>query len=681
MLGRRRVPVSLSNDYKEIDPYQVFWNSRPEMAELLKKFDTPRDVAAEITRVVTLEEPNGEDAYVRKMYLEGLLRDFGLNEGNIAQKIATGYGHILRTANKGNTIYAYNPTEGIWVTKSRKGYIQKDADNSTEYDPNVVVFNILKDVESIALKSIQVIIELRKLILRTMIRPSAKEPALLSAWADRDEIIREINRDISNTNLFARNILGKSRAGIIKQWSELVDIDENMFDTNMRWVVCEGGTVDLEKIRYNLEDPIFMSVVPYSPEHMSTQKCHARVDYLSIDYIPPEDLDDLPSTSEFIKGVSKTLPNRGIREFLQARYGVALYGDPGSFGKVMLWSYGSSDTAKSSIQETIAGNDGIFSEYSWTGNATVISQTSGGVGTDTESNRFKGQARGKRFVLFNEMDEGMRLSQSKVKSFTAGDTVFGDVKYGSEANYKFSGTLIMASNDMPRLPAGDVALATRVLVIPFTHHYIVQEKNSTLWMNEPENRANPHWVSDILSSDFERSMILLWTLEGARNYFSRDIGKAIPKEIEEAGDTFKNQSDFMSQIVHTMMGNNKDADGVRQVYRYYTSEQWQALGHKDADGVLLKDFKEAFFNVAGELGITEDWITKNKRKYGDLAAKFIEETYGVKIKLAPMPDGKKRKFITQIRPFYEEEAQVEQAIKQEDAMADWYKQMLNGESK
>ena len=676
MLGRRRVPVSLSNDYKEIDPYQVFWNSRPEMAELLKKFDTPRDVAAEITRVVTLEEPNGEDAYVRKMYLEGLLRDFGLNEGNIAQKIATGYGHILRTANKGNTIYAYNPTEGIWVTKSRKGYTQKDADNSTEYDPNVVVFNILKDVESIALKSIQVIIELRKLILRTMIRPSAKEPALLSAWADRDEIVREINRDISNTNLFARNILGKSRAGIIKQWSELVDIDENMFDTNMRWVVCEGGTVDLEKIRYNLEDPIFMSVVPYSPEHMSTQKCHARVDYLSIDYIPPEDLDDLPSTSEFIKGVSKTLPNRGIREFLQARYGVALYGDPGSFGKIMLWAYGSSDTAKSSIQETIAGNDGIFSEYSWTGNATVISQTSGGVGTDTESNRFKGQARGKRFILFNEMDEGMRLSQSKVKSFTAGDTVFGDVKYGSEANYKFTGTLFMASNDMPRLPAGDVAL-----VIPFTHHYIVQEKNSTLWMNEPENRANPHWVSDILSSDFERSMILLWALEGARNYFSRDIGKAIPKEIEEAGDTFKNQSDFMSQIVHTMMGNNKDADGVRQVYRYYTSEQWQALGHKDADGVLLKDFKEAFFNVAGELGITEDWITKNKRKYGDLAAKFIEETYGVKIKLAPMPDGKKRKFITQIRPFYEEEAQVEQAIKQEDAMADWYKQMLNGEAK
>ena len=673
--------MSLSNDYKEIDPYQVFWNSRPEMAELLKKFDTPRDVAAEITRVVTLEEPNGEDAYVRKMYLEGLLRDFGLNEGNIAQKIATGYGHILRTANKGNIIYAYNPTEGIWVTKSRKGYTQKDADNSTEYDPNVVVFNILKDVESIALKSIQVIIELRKLILRTMIRPSAKEPALLSAWADRDEIVREINRDISNTNLFARNILGKSRAGIIKQWSELVDIDENMFDTNMRWVVCEGGTVDLEKIRYNLEDPIFMSVVPYSPEHMSTQKCHARVDYLSIDYIPPEDLDDLPSTSEFIKGISKTLPNRGIREFLQARYGVALYGDPGSFGKVMLWAYGSSDTAKSSIQETIAGNDGIFSEYSWTGNATVISQTSGGVGTDTESNRFKGQARGKRFILFNEMDEGMRLSQSKVKSFTAGDTVFGDVKYGSEANYKFTGTLFMASNDMPRLPAGDVALATRVLVIPFTHHYIVQEKNSTLWMNEPENRANPHWVSDILSSDFERSMILLWTLEGARNYFSRDIGKAIPKEIEEAGDTFKNQSDFMSQIIHTMMGNNKDADGVRQVYRYYTSEQGQALGHKDSDGVLLKDFKDAFFNVAGELGITEEWITKNKRKYGDLAAKYIEETYGVKIKLAPMPDGKKRKFITQIRPFYEEEAQVEQAIKQEDAMADWYKQMLNGESK
>lgn len=647
------------------------------MVDLLKECESPREVAAEITKTLDLEE----DPYVRKMYLEELLHDFGLNEGHIGRKIAAGYKHVLRTANNGRTVYAYNPHDGIWVSKTKRGYTNEEAEDAADYDPNMVIYKILNDVESIALKSIQVIVELRKIILRTLVRPSAKEPALLAAWTDRDEILREVNRDISNVNLLARNILGKSRSAIVKEWSALVDIDEGVFDSNMRWVVCDGGTIDLDKVRYNFDEPIYMSVVPYSPEHMATQKCHAKVKYLSIDYIPPEDIAELPTTSEFIKGVSKTLPNRGIREFLQARYGVALFGDPGSFGKVMLWAYGSSDTAKSSIQETIAGNDGIFSEYSWTGNATVISQTSGGVGTDTESNRFKGQAKGKRFILFNEMDDGMRLSQSKVKSFTAGDSVYGDMKYGSEANYKFSGTLFMASNDMPRLPAGDVALATRVLVIPFTHHYIVQEKNSALWMKDPENRANPHWVSDILSSDFERSMILLWVLEGARNYFSRDIGKAIPKEIQEAGDTFKNQSDFMSQIVHTMMGNNKDADGVRQVYRYYTAEQWQTLGHKDSDGVLLKDFKEAFFNVAGELGITEEWITKNKRKYGDLAAKYIEETYGVKIKLAPMPDGKKRKFITQIRPFYEEEAQVEQAIKQEDAMADWYKQMLNGESK
>ena len=232
----------------------------------------------------------------------------------------------------------------------------------------------------------------------------------------------------------------------------------------------------------------------------------------------------------------------------------------------------------------------------------------------------------------NELDDGARLSQSKVKSLTGADTVYGDTKYGSEVNYKFTATLFMASNHGPRMPEGDLGLSSRILVIPFEHHYWIQEKNPEKWESDPENRANPYWVDEVLSSEFERSMILLWTLEGARNYFSAGIGQSIPKAIQEAGNKFKANADTVSQVVDTMFGKNMESDGVNPSYKIYSQEEWDSYGFTPKDATYKTSFLDSFEGTLVEMGLDSDYITKNLGRFKKSALDYALQKYGIELK-------------------------------------------------
>lgn len=631
----------MNNNYKDIDVTSVMWPNDTLMAESLREYETVENIS--VYYYNNSEFPETEEEFVE--IFRDIANEFSLDEGGIADKLVNSYSHILRSVIKTNELRSYDPTQGIWIKSAGLEDISEDR----TYHPYTVFDYILSSLQECAIKSYYVLYEMCKHHLPVLPRPSIKDPLAYQIWQKRDTAIKECNKLLETMFKLATTMNGKSKNIIFKNYINKVALAETAWDNDMRWLVCDGGTIDLNKIRYNFNLPIYMCVAAHSPEHMATNKCDARIDYLGLGY----DLfdDTVPDKSLFLTGVTTTLPDSDVRSFLQARFGVALYGTPGEFGKSLVWAYGPSDTAKSSIQEVIAGENGVFGQYSWTGNATVLSASNGIGSTDTEANRFKAKTYGKRFVLFNEMDDGMRLSQSKVKSFTGGDTTYGDFKYGSEISFRFSASLFIASNHGPRLPDGDLALASRIIVLPFDHHYIVREKSPELWEADPDNRANPNWVSDVLNSEFERSMVLLWVLEGARNYFSRDIGKALPDKIKEAGESFKNNADIVSQTVQTMLGLNPDADGIRPSYDLLTKDQWEAFGHSDRDGVFIKDFKRSFKNTKDQLGITEEWIDKQIRKYSDLAVRFATEKYPITLKHINVPgEAQPRKVLIGIRP-------------------------------
>ena len=639
----------MSDNYHEINLYNVMWPNDPQIAEYLESDEySIEEIASTVTELKNIQL--GEDEGILK-----LVEEFGINEGDLATKLNAGFNHIIKTTGKnGSEFRVYDPNAGVWVCDS--------GELANGQTPAQVIDELLQSYEKVAQKSARLLESVINITFPPQARPSSKDQVALQFYLARENVIKGLKKISSSALNLASNLRGKSYKIFMNQWQNIAQADETTWDSEMRWLVCKDVTVDLQLVRSDFSKRVFECVVPHSPKHMSTNKVNATAKYLNIDYVYGDE-SDLPTESKFITGVARTLPDESIREFMQARFGVALYGTPGEFGKAMVWQFGESDTAKSSIQEVIAGQNGVFSEYSWTGNSTVLC-TGNGAASDTEANRFKAKSRGKRYVLINELDDGARLSQSTVKSLTGGDTVYGDTKYGSEVNYSFTATIFMASNHGPRLPEGDTALASRILVVPFEHHYWVQEKNPKKWLEDPENRANPSWVDDVLSNDFERSMILLWVLEGARKYFYLDTGKEIPEAIQKAGDKFKNSADIVAQTVMTILGLNDDADGVRQSYRIYSNEEWNNYGHLESDGTLVADFKKVFEMTLIELGLDDDYVIKHMKKYTDSAVKYIDEKFDARLRTIRLPNGGRRLVFTRMRPFTSN-ATVSQQIEDE----------------
>jgi phage/plasmid-associated DNA primase len=641
----------MQNDYHEIDPFALIWSKDEDIAKMLKEQEFAIDDIAQY--YVQKYEIERDDSSFANNFFESL----PTNEGAFAGCLNEGYKRIIKSTGRGGqTFKVYDYTAGVWVTEGEELLTGEKTQEVIDY--------VLRGFEKAAVRTATLVASIINIVYPPMPRPSSKDDTALNFYLAREAVLKEIKRKVVAFSDKADNIRGKYISSVLRQWRTLAFTDEEAWDADMRWVVCQDATVDLQLIKNDFSKRIFECTVPHAPEQMSTNSVSASTEFLNIDYIY-SDNDDLPAESKFILGVARTLPDADIREFMQARFGVALYGTPGEFGKAMVWQFGESDTAKSSIQEVIAGQHGVFSEYSWTGNSTVLC-TGNGAASDTEANRFKAKSRGKRFVLINELDDGAKLSQSKVKSLTGGDTVYGDTKYGSEVNYSFTATIFMASNHGPRLPEGDTALSSRILVVPFDHHYWIQEKNPKKWLEEPENRANPHWVDDVLSSEFERSMILLWVLEGARKYFYKNIGKEIPEAIQKAGDKFKNAADIVSQTVMTMLGENDDADGVRQTYIIYNDDVWHGYGNLDSDGVLVTDFVEAFKITLAELGLEDDYVSKHMRKYVDSAIKYVDEKYDARLKTVRLPGGMRRKIFTRMKQ-YTNSTTIKQAIEDERA--------------
>ena len=638
----------MSDNYREIDPYALIWANDLDIADMLRRREDSYESIAQY--FINKHQIARDDRDIFDRYFEEL----PTNEGGFMDVLNRGYNHIIKATDKSGKFRVYDYDSGVWVDSGKPL-----ADGRMSQD---ILTEILSGYERATVRSAEFMLALIGLVFPPQPRPSSKDVMELSIYLARESVVREIRRKHSSFVNTAENIRGRSYSNVMRQWATMAAYDESLWDSNMRWVVCEDATIDLDLVMNDFNKRIFECVVPHSPEHMSTNQVHATTEFLNIDYVDTGD-SDLPTESKFITGVARTLPDASIREFLQARFGVALYGTPGEFGKAMVWQFGESDTAKSSIQEVIAGQNGVFSQYSWTANSSVLCVGNRGA-SDTEASRFKAMARGKRYVLINELEDGAKLSQTVVKSLTGGDTVYGDTKYGSEVNYSFTATIFMASNHGPKLPEGDTALASRLLVVPFNHHYWVQEKSPQKWLDDKLNRANPRWVEEVLSDSFERSMILLWVLEGARKYFYKGIGKSIPDAIQKAGDKFKNEADLVSQTVMTMLGINDDADGVRQSYRIYSDTEWESYGNSDSDGVLMTDFKKAFSATLGELGLMDDFTEKHLKKYMDAAVKYIDEKFDARLDTVRLSGGTRRKVFTRMMP-YTDQTTVKQIIQDE----------------
>jgi putative DNA primase/helicase len=201
--------------------------------------------------------------------------------------------------------------------------------------------------------------------------------------------------------------------------------------------------------------------------------------------------------------------------------------------------------------------------------------------------------RGLRLAFATETDEGCRISPSRVKWLTGGDTLLGrnpHDKYTTQ--FPPTHTLFLLTNHKPHAPADDFALWERLLRIPFELSFVSREPQA----------QNERRQDRTLKSKFraEASGILAWLVRGALEYQRQGLDP--PPRVKEAVQEYRRDEDIL-------------ADWIEE--RCLVGEQFQASATE-----LYKDF--------------HDWWEENvskkvpkQRAFGRwLAKKFTKDKSG-----------------------------------------------------
>ena len=165
----------------------------------------------------------------------------------------------------------------------------------------------------------------------------------------------------------------------------------------------------------------------------------------------------------------------------------------------------------------------VFGDYGGTFSSDNLFINSG------KSSRFaKAFLKGKRLIVFSESELGARLNDGMVKQLCFTDRIKGEKKFKDEFDFVLYHTLVLYTNHLPKVSAGDDGLWRRVVIILFNNKFTGK--------NDTKN------FSDVLFEQC-REYILYWVMEGAKIVYDNKFYIDEPKVVSEAKKQYKNDND------------------------------------------------------------------------------------------------------------------------------------------
>lgn len=136
------------------------------------------------------------------------------------------------------------------------------------------------------------------------------------------------------------------------------------------------------------------------------------------------------------------------------------------------------------------------------------------------------QLKGKRMVTASELADDKTFDTSLIKRLIGGGVINARRPYAKHAEeFYFQGTLIMDTNDLPKL-RGDDALWPKLMPIPFQHQIVAEDKEYEKKYLDPE-----------------LSGILNFALEGLKQLQANGYRLPEPEEVQKARDAERDTQD------------------------------------------------------------------------------------------------------------------------------------------
>ena len=211
-------------------------------------------------------------------------------------------------------------------------------------------------------------------------------------------------------------------------------------------------------------------------------------------------------------------------KYVQQCCGLAAIG--AVFVEIMIIAHGEGGNGKSTFWNTILK---VFGDYGGTLNSDNLFINGG------KSSRFeKAFLKGKRIIISSESEQGARLNDGMVKQLCSTDKIKGEKKFKDEFDFIPSHTLILYTNHLPKVSAGDDGIWRRLKVI--------------VYLNKFEGNDDTKNFSDVLFES-SRGYILKWVMEGAKIVIDNKFHIEEPKVVLDACKRYKNDNDWLKQFI------------------------------------------------------------------------------------------------------------------------------------
>lgn len=322
------------------------------------------------------------------------------------------------------------------------------------------------------------------------VRAMYAEAEKISDDKDRENFIKSVLKSESKERLTAMIALAASESGIPVLPSEL---------DNDPWLLnVKNGTIDLRtgELRPHKREDMLTKIAP-------------------IVYDPGA---ECPRWKQFLSEIMDG--NQNLVNFLQRAAGLSLTGDTSEH--VLFILYGTGRNGKSTFLNTLLE---ALGDYGMTAAPDLLMAKQGDRHPTELADLF-----GKRMVVSMETGEGRRLAEALIKQLTGGDRI--KARRMREDFWEFDPThkLWLATNHKPRVRGTDVAIWSRLKLIPFNVSFAGREDKR---------------LKEVLLTELPG--ILAWAVQGCLAWQQEGLG--VPDEVAAATEMYKQEQDVLAAFL------------------------------------------------------------------------------------------------------------------------------------
>ena len=272
-------------------------------------------------------------------------------------------------------------------------------------------------------------------------------------------------------------------------------------------------------------DPFLLNTPKFTVDlrrGMDGKQPHRAEDYITkcTSVVPGEQGSELwqEALKTFFQGDSD------LETYVQLITGLAVIGHV--YVEALIIAHGDGRNGKSTFWNVLSRGLGSYS-----GNISADALT---VGCKRNVKPELAETKGKRLLISAELEEGMRLNTSLVKQFCSTDEIFAEKKYKDPFAFTPSHTLVLYTNNLPKVGANDPGTWRRLIVVPF---------NARI-----EGSGDIKNYADYLY-DHAGPAILAWMIEGAKKVIDADFHITQPECVREATALYRENSDWLDHFL------------------------------------------------------------------------------------------------------------------------------------